>query len=353
MDKVSCEWNSLDINMTDSWNDNNGMRIDVTEYLAGYSGKEFFVSLDAGYYAKGNINVSFDVYGSDGILKNTVSAATKESTDDGTKVKVSGSATVAFEDGDSVYLSVKQPSGFHSYDNIEISVNSELKLNNNADFWDAYSNGGNYVLGNSSVTVANAGTHDENNLKNGTINGNNGRIIKGEGKNGDAMLFHNTAVKWVYSNMTIDGNKSNITHTDACLWFMGGADVTFKNVKIQNFCTTAADKLAINNVGGKLTLDNVEFSGNENQGENADKYGKYTDIFFSPWGEATIALKGATKAKMYYVSGSLDVSSLSTGCNVGIKADSAEAYEYLKSLNCDSEKVATSFDDENMTVSFS
>lgn len=94
-------------------------------------------------------------------------------------------------------------------------------------------------------------------------------------------------------------------------------------------------------------------SGNENIGENSEKFGEYTDIYSAPWGEASIVLKGATKAKIYYVSGGLDVSGLSEGCDVSVKADQAEGYEYLKGLVCDSEAVNTVYDDEAMTVTFS
>lgn len=349
---ASCEWGTLDVNMNSDWDETNGIRRDITEFVSGHSGEELSVSLDAGYFAEGDINVSFEVCGSDGIAKETIPAASAVSTSDGTKVNVAGSAVVSFEEGDSVYLVVTHPSGFHSYDNIVVSVKNVPAISSSSDLSTAYSTGGSYVLGQDVVTVSNAGTSDEGNLQNGSINGNGGIMLCGTDTPGGAMLFHNTAVNWTYSNMTIDGNKDNVTHTDACLWFMGGADITFENAVIRNFRTSAAERMAVTNVGGTVTFDNVEFSGNENTGENSEKFGEYTDIYSAPWGDASIVLKGATKAKIYYVSGNIDVSGLSEGCDISVKADQADGYEYLKGLVCDNEAVSIEYDDENMTVTF-
>ena len=349
---ASCEWGTLDVNMNSDWDETNGIRRDITEFVSGHSGEELSVSLDAGYFAEGDINVSFEVCGSDGIAKETIPAASAVSTSDGTKVNVAGSAVVSFEEGDSVYLVVTHPSGFHSYDNIVVSVKNVPAISSSSDLSTAYSTGGSYVLGQDVVTVSNAGTSDEGNLQNGSINGNGGIMLCGTDTPGGAMLFHNTAVNWTYSNMTIDGNKDNVTHTDACLWFMGGADITFENAVIRNFRTSAAERMAVTNVGGTVTFDNVEFSGNENTGENSEKFGEYTDIYSAPWGDASIVLKDATKAKIYYVSGNIDVSGLSEGCDISVKADQADGYEYLKGLVCDNEAVSIEYDDENMTVTF-
>ena len=349
---ASCEWGTLDVNMNSDWDETNGIRRDITEFVSGHSGEELSVSLDAGYFAEGDINVSFEVCGSDGIAKETMPAASAVSTSDGTKVNVAGSAVVSFEEGDSVYLVVTHPSGFHSYDNIVVSVKNVPAISSSSDLSTAYSTGGSYVLGQDVVTVSNAGTSDEGNLQNGSINGNGGIMLCGTDTPGGAMLFHNTAVNWTCSNMTIDGNKDNVTHTDACLWFMGGADITFENAVIRNFRTSAAERMAVTNVGGTVTFDNVEFSGNENTGENSEKFGEYTDIYSAPWGDASIVLKGATKAKIYYVSGNIDVSGLSEGCDISVKADQADGYEYLKGLVCDNEAVSIEYDDENMTVTF-
>ena len=349
---ASCEWGTLDVNMNSDWDETNGIRRDITEFVSGHSGEELSVSLDAGYFAEGDINVSFEVCGSDGIAKETIPAASAVSTSDGTKVNVAGSAVVSFEEGDSVYLVVTHPSGFHSYDNIVVSVKNVPAISSSSDLSTAYSTGGSYVLGQDVVTVSNAGTSDEGNLQNGSINGNGGIMLCGTDTPGGAMLFHNTAVNWTCSNMTIDGNKDNVTHTDACIWFMGGADITFENAVIRNFRTSAAERMAVTNVGGTVTFDNVEFSGNENTGENSEKFGEYTDIYSAPWGDASIVLKGATKAKIYYVSGNIDVSGLSEGCDISVKADQADGYEYLKGLVCDNEAVSIEYDDENMTVTF-
>ncbi len=329
---ASCEWGTLDVNMNSDWDETNGIRRDITEFVSGHSGEELSVSLDAGYFAEGDINVSFEVCGSDGIAKETIPAASAVSTSDGTKVNVAGSAVVSFEEGDSVYLVVTHPSGFHSYDNIVVSVKNVPAISSSSDLSTAYSTGGSYVLGQDVVTVSNAGTSDEGNLQNGSINGNGGIMLCGTDTPGGAMLFHNTAVNWTYSNMTIDGNKDNVTHTDACLWFMGGADITFENAVIRNFRTSAAERMAVTNVGGTVTFDNVEFSGNENTGENSEKFGEYTDIYSAPWGDASIVLKGATKAKIYYVSGNIDVSGLSEGCDISVKADQADVTSTSKDL---------------------
>ncbi|HIU58164.1 MAG TPA: hypothetical protein IAA61_10220 [Candidatus Ornithomonoglobus merdipullorum] len=93
---ASCEWGTLDVNMNSDWDETNGIRRDITEFVSGHSGEELSVSLDAGYFAEGDINVSFEVCGSDGIAKETIPAASAVSTSDGTKVNVAGSAVVSF-----------------------------------------------------------------------------------------------------------------------------------------------------------------------------------------------------------------------------------------------------------------
>lgn len=348
---VTCEWGGLDVTMNNDWNDGNGIRRDITEYVTDYSGSEFAVSLDAGYYAEGTVNASFEVCGSDGTVKETIPAASAISTADGTRVTVSGSAAVSFDDGDRVYLKVTHPAGFHSYDNIVVSVMNISKVGSEAELRAAYDKGGNYILDNDVIVVENSGTDRDDAITEGSINGGGNTLLKGTTMPRGAMLFHNNSAVWTYSNMTIDGNKDNITHTDACIW-NNGADVTFENVNICNFKTSAAERMAITNVVGTITLDNAQFYGNENTGDNSEKFGEFTDIYQASWGTSGLRFEGSTSVKVYYVSGSLDVSGLGSGCNVSVKADTAEGYEYLKSLEYDGAAVSAVYDDEAMTAVF-
>ncbi len=341
---------SLDVRMELPYDDGNGIRRDITEYLEGYSGETFIVSAHAGYFWESSAKLMLEVYGSNGERKTYVIADEEITPDDGTKVTLSGEASIEFGEDDRVYVAVMHPADYHSIDNISVKVKTVPEIYSEAELASAFAAGGAYKLGEAVISVVNSGLNGD--VVSGSIDGGGNMLVKGMSKYGDAMLFHNNASEWVYSNMIIDGNKDNVTFTDACLWF-NGADVTFENVTIRNFNTTAAERAAVFNTKGTVTFKDVVFEGNENSGENSEKYGEFTDILSMPWdSNAAVILKGSTKAKVYYRRGVLDVSGLGEGCGVSVKADNTDAYGYLKSLEYDEGMVNAEYNDDDMTVTF-
>lgn len=113
---------------------------------------------------------------------------------------------------------------------------------NETELINAISSGGSYEL-NTDISVANAGINTAPSA--GTISGNGHKLTKSNSKWGDAVLYQNCGGSWTFSDMTIDGNKSAGTFTDAALWYMAGK-IKFDNVTIQNFKTSSANRYAIN-----------------------------------------------------------------------------------------------------------
>ena len=186
----------------------------------------------------------------------------------------------------------------------------------------AITKGGDYELS-ADISAANAGINTAPST--GTLDGKGHTITKGNSKWGDAVLYQNCNGNWTFKNLTIDGNKSGGTFTDAALWYMAGT-VKFDNVTVRNFKTSIAARYAMNcNSTANMTLSNVTFNGNENAAAAVNPADVYID-------GGTLALSGDTKANVYYAGGAIDVSGLTKNCSVTITAADADKYKSLKTL---------------------
>ena len=217
-------------------------------------------------------------------------------------------------------------------------------IHNESELQSALNNGGEYRLSND-FSVINAGTAGTAVAQ---IYGDGKTLTRGNGKFGDAMLYFNGAGDWSFENMTIDGNKANYTHTDACLWLSAGK-VTFKNVTIQNFKGTNTGRYALSNAGCNLTLENVVFQNNEIQG---GPYFAADAGINTLWGGGTTTLIGATAVNIYYGGGTIDVSGLTEGCRVMIQCDTDSQYSTIKSLVCNDSNVIKLTNDSQRLVTF-
>ena len=186
----------------------------------------------------------------------------------------------------------------------------------------AITSGGDYELS-ADISAANAGINKT--PSNGTLDGKEHTITKSNSKWNDAILYQNCAGNWTFKNLTIDGNKSVGTFTDAALWYMAGS-VKFENVTVRNFRTSTAARYAINCAETvNMTLNNVTFKDNDDAAAAVNPADVYID-------NGTLALSGNTKANVYYAGGSIDVSGLTKNCDVTITAADADKYKSLKSL---------------------
>ncbi len=186
----------------------------------------------------------------------------------------------------------------------------------------AITSGGDYELS-ADISAANVGINQTPST--GTLDGKGHTITKSNSKWGDAILYQNCAGNWTFSNMTIDGNKSGGTFTDAALWYMAGT-VKFDNVNIRNFKTSTAARYALNCAETvNMTLNDVTFEDNENASAAVDPADVYID-------NGTLHLSGDTKANVYYAGGSIDILSLTGGCDITITASDAGRYGELTKL---------------------
>lgn len=202
--------------------------------------------------------------------------------------------------------------------------------------------GGDYEM-TTDISAANAGINTI--ATTGTLNGNGYTLTKSNSKWGDAILYQNCAGSWTFSNMTIDGNKSNGTFTDAALWYMAGT-VKFDNVTIQNFKTSNASRYALNcNGTANMTLNNVTFKDNENVAAAISSPDVYID-------GGTLRLAGSTCASVYYNGGSIDISGLLPNCEIVITAGDADKFKTLKALT-PTAAVAMTVNEASKSVSFS
>ncbi len=182
--------------------------------------------------------------------------------------------------------------------------------------------GGDYELS-ADISAANAGINKTPST--GTLDGKGHTITKRNASWNDAVLYQNCAGNWTFKNLTIDGNKSTGTFTDAALWYMAGT-VKFDNVTVQNFKTSTAARYALNcSSTANMTLSDVTFSGNENAAAAIAPADVYID-------GGTLALSGDTKANVYYAGGSIDILSLTGGCDITITASDAGRYSELTKL---------------------
>ncbi|MCH5210063.1 MAG: glycoside hydrolase family 127 protein [Oscillospiraceae bacterium] len=204
-----------------------------------------------------------------------------------------------------------------------VPVSAATAVSNESGLASALTNGGNYEL-TADITAVNAGINAK--ASTGTLTGNGHKIIKGNDKWNDAVLYQNIeGSDWMFSDVTIDGNKSTGTFTDAALWYMAGT-IKFDNVTIQNFKTSTASRYAINcNSTANMTLHNATFTDNENAAAAIVAPDVYID-------GGTLHLSGGTKAGVYYAGGSIDISGLTKNCDITITAGDADKYKTLTSL---------------------
>ncbi|MCH5211460.1 MAG: glycoside hydrolase family 127 protein [Oscillospiraceae bacterium] len=203
-----------------------------------------------------------------------------------------------------------------------VPVYAATAVSNETGLVSAISNGGDYEL-TADISAANAGINTTPST--GILNGNGHTLTKSNSKWGDAILYQNCNGNWTFSDMTIDGNKSTGTFTDAALWYMAGT-IKFDNVKIQNFKTSTASRYAMNcNNTANMTLNNVTFAGNENAAATMAEPDVYID-------GGTLHLSGNTSANVYYAGGSIDISGLSGDCDITITASDADKYKSLIAL---------------------
>ena len=115
---------SMGVDYGINWDSNNGVKVDVTDYLAQCGkGGEFGVSFDITNYAWGteNVNKATAFFETESGEK-TILASGPESHDviSENKATVSGSAEYAVT-GEKTYLCFTHPSGYHSYENIKLT----------------------------------------------------------------------------------------------------------------------------------------------------------------------------------------------------------------------------------------
>lgn len=221
----------------------------------------------------------------------------------------------------------------------EIASTDELK--------GAFTKGGNYTI-TADFELANAGIDGGNTLT-GVIDGKGKTIMKATGSMANqALLYQNGNANWTLKNLTLDGNKSNITFKDAGMWYGGGSTV-FENVIFQNFSIgTRADRFPMTVSGANITLNNATFIDNEHTIETV----AFTENPGVNILSGTLTLKGATKANIYYTGGTIDTTGLTEGCEVVIKADTADHYAAILSLICNDSNVTVETDDTAYTITF-
>ncbi|MDO5397779.1 MAG: RICIN domain-containing protein [bacterium] len=216
----------------------------------------------------------------------------------------------------------------------EISTADNLKA--------ALGAGGEFTI-TDNLTVANAGVGNGVTTT-GVIDGNGKTITKSTGDEKNALLYQNGAGDWTFRNLTIDGNKSNTTFTDACLWYMAGT-VTFEDITVSNFKGSKETRFPMTNSGANIILNNVTFEGNENAAQTAFEENPGVNIL-----NGTLTLNGTTKANIYYTGGTVDAAGLTEGCEVVIKADTADNYAKIAALTC--ANVTKTCDETKLTVTF-
>ncbi|MGN0181318.1 MAG: hypothetical protein ACI4DP_02735 [Candidatus Ornithomonoglobus sp.] len=107
-------WVTFNQNDGYGWNEANGIKVDVTEYLKNaQSGGQFEVSLKFTSYYWGNTNVSIYFETADGVKTNLTT--TTEVGTNGTEQEVTANGTYTFSDDDTIYLCMIHPSGTQSY----------------------------------------------------------------------------------------------------------------------------------------------------------------------------------------------------------------------------------------------
>ncbi len=225
----------------------------------------------------------------------------------------------------------------------DVTLFAASTISGETELANALSSGGDYSL-TANVSTKNSGVNEQ--ITTGTIDGGGFTIKKSNDMWNDAVLYQNSASNWTFKNMIIDGNKTLGTFSDAALWYMSGTAV-FENVTVQNFKTAKTDRFAMTCAGADITLNNVEFRGNENSAQSVFAENPGVNIQ-----SGTLTLKGSTKANVYYTGGTINVSGLTEGCQVYITADSQENFSKLAALSCTDTSVVKSANPYTKTVSF-
>ena len=96
-----------------------------------------------------------------------------------------------------------------------MNVLAASAVNSEASLAAALSTGGDYEL-TADFQAANAGINTSATV--GALNGGGHTITKSNSKLNDALLYQNCNGNWSFSDITLDGNKSSLTFTDAALW---------------------------------------------------------------------------------------------------------------------------------------
>lgn len=145
---ISDVWSGYGIQavMGNSWDNSNGVKTDVTEYVKEYSGCSFGVSAEITSWAwtyeneDGSLGVNkagafFKVVGDEGerIIPIAEGPDSAEAITDNAAV-ISGSAVLSFNENDTVYLCFTQGGGQQQYKNISFTVQSPDKLAGNEIF---------------------------------------------------------------------------------------------------------------------------------------------------------------------------------------------------------------------------
>lgn len=228
---------------------------------------------------------------------------------------------------------------------LSVSAETVTNISDAASLGNALVTGGKYKL-TANINVANAGIEPPT-VTDGELDGGGFTIKKANEYTAQALLFQNAESSWSIKNVTFDGNKSNVTFSDACMWYMSG-DVVFDNVVFTDFKGSSDVRSTLTNAGAELTLRNVTFKNNEN---TSGKFGTNPGIN-TEWSGGTTILEGTTKANVYYTAGTLDVSGLTKGANVVITAADENAYNTISSLTCESEDIVKTTDSTQKKVSF-
>ena len=108
-----------------SWNENNGIRLDITDQVKLHNGADFTASL---YFLRDNYydtaaKLFFETIHADGtkeqkILENKTGTANELSL-------YSGNAALTCSDTDKVYLCMRHPTGYQLYDNVSLTISDE------------------------------------------------------------------------------------------------------------------------------------------------------------------------------------------------------------------------------------
>ena len=93
-------------------------------------------------------------------------------------------------------------------------VSAATVVSDESGLVNAITAGGDYELS-ADISAANAGINKT--PSNGTLDGKRHTITKSNSKWNDAVLYQNCNGNWTFKNLTIDGNKSTGTFTDAAL----------------------------------------------------------------------------------------------------------------------------------------